>query len=80
MFAFTGQLSSDSYGVFMVDVDAGTIWCYRYVSNKNLLKLVAARDWKYDRYLENFSTEPSPEFIKEELEQQRAAALQAAEP
>ncbi len=75
VFAFTGQLSKDAYGVYMVDVDAGTIWCYRYNAGKNVLQLVAARDWRYDRYLPNHATEPPPEVIKEQLERIRAAAL-----
>lgn len=74
VFAFTGQLSKESYGVFMVDVDAGTIWCYRFSSGKNVLALVAARDWRYDRYLTNWSTEPDIDAIKSILEQQRSAA------
>ena len=28
VFAFTGQLDRDRYGLFMLDVDQGTIWCY----------------------------------------------------
>ncbi len=80
VFAFTGQLSKDSYGVFMVDVDAGTIWCYRYDSVHNMLKFVAARDWRYDRYLKDYSTEPATDFIRRLLEQQREAELQASSP
>jgi hypothetical protein len=81
IFAFTGQMSKDSYGVFMVDVDAGTLWCYRFLAGtKNVLQLVAARDWRYDRYLSNFSTEPPTDFIQLQLEQQRAAALRDTRP
>ena len=76
VFAFNGQLAKDAYGLFMVDVDAGTIWCYRYDANKNILKFVAARDWRYDRYLKDFSTEPTTDFIRQQLEQQRAAEMQ----
>lgn len=76
VFAFTGQLAPDAYGVFMVDVDTGTIWCYRYMAAGNMLKLVAARQWIHDRYLTDYSTEPPTEFIKQLLDQQRANALQ----
>jgi len=27
IYAFTGQLTSKSYGLFMMDVDRGTVWC-----------------------------------------------------
>ena len=80
VFAFTGQLTKGSYGVFMVDVDTGTIWCYEYQSGNRVLKLVAARKWIYDRYLENHSTEPPIDVVEQMLEDQRAAAMQAATP
>jgi hypothetical protein len=78
IFAFTGQLSKDSYGVFMVDVDAGTLWCYRFASGRNALRLVAARDWRFDRYLTEFATDPPIATIKEQLDQQRAAMQNGA--
>ena len=28
VFAFTGPLDRNHYGLFMLDVDQGTIWCY----------------------------------------------------
>ena len=55
IFAFTGQLSANSYGLFMVDVDVMTVWCYEYLSSTKELRLVAARSWMFDRYLENFN-------------------------
>jgi len=78
VFAFTGELTKGTHGVFMVDVDAGTIWCYEFVPGKRKLRLVAARDWRFDRYLENFETEPPPEVIQEILEEQRQAKMNAA--
>lgn len=81
VFAFTGQLTKDSYGVFMVDTDVGTIWCYRYMtSGQNVLKLVAVRDWRYDRYLQDWATEPPVEVIKEQVNQLRSAARGNAPP
>ena len=79
IFAFTGQLSKSTYGVFMVDVDTTTLWCYEVLPAKPLLKLLAARSWKYDRYLENLNGDPemSPEVIEELVEQQRRRKLQS---
>ena len=79
IFAFTGQLSKTSYGVFMVDVDTSTLWCYEVVPTKPLLKLVACRSWKYDRYLEEFNIDPetAPPVIEELVEQQRERRLQS---
>ena len=79
VFAFTGQLSKNTFGVFMVDVDTSTLWCYEVLPSKPLLKLVAARSWKYDRYLEEYNIDPdtAPPIIEEIVEQQRQRRLQS---
>ena len=57
--AFTGQIGRDTHGIIMVDVDLGTLWVYQIKGNK--LALVAARNWAYDRQLQEFNCEaPSP--------------------
>lgn len=58
VFAFTGQLDRDSYGLFMLDVDQGTLWCYEIesVGSERRLRLVAGRSWIYDRYLRDFNS------------------------
>ncbi len=75
IFAFTGPLDRDQYGLFMLDVDQGTIWCYAFdnVGGAGKLRLVAARTWIYDRYLQDFNCAP-PDFrmVQELVSQQRA--------
>ncbi len=76
VFAFTGQLTANTFGVFMVDVDAGTIWCYEYImaGGQKRLRLVTARSWIYDRYLEEYNVDaPSVSDIQRMVEQQRSA-------
>ncbi len=51
--AFTGQIDRDQYGIIMIDVDAGTMWVYQM--KRGQLKLLAARSWMYDRYLEEYN-------------------------
>lgn len=71
VFAFTGQLDKNRYGLFMMDVDSSNVWCYEYLPSTRKLKLVAARSFRFDRYLENYSCdEPSPEQIQEMLREQ----------
>ena len=75
IFAFSGQLTPTSFGVFMVDVDEGTLWCYEYGGGGSAkkLRLVSARSWLFDRYLEDFQCElPSPLEIRDLVEQQRS--------
>lgn len=80
VFAFSGQLSKGSYGVFMVDVDTGTIWAYEYVSGKRCLRLAAARSWRFDRYLENFNTcDLPPAAVEQMVDEQRRERLQFME-
>lgn len=77
IFAFTGQISPNAYGVYMVDVDAGTIWCYECVTIGGVkkLRLVSARSWIFDRYLEDYNgDELSPTEVKELVEQERERA------
>lgn len=80
IYAFTGQLSSKSYGLFMMDVDSGTLWCYEIAKGAQgepHMKLVAARSWISDRYLEEFNVAtPTPSEVRQLVEQQRTARRQ----
>ncbi|MFH1573426.1 MAG: hypothetical protein ABIG68_05550 [Acidobacteriota bacterium] len=80
VFAFSGQLSKSTFGVYVVDVDAMTLWVYEYLPEKGCLRLAAARTWRYDRYLENLNIcGPSPEEIEQLIEKQREYRLQSSE-
>ena len=80
VFAFTGQLSKGSFGLYMVDSDAMTLWVYEYLPQKGCLRLAAARSWRYDRYLENYNAcGLPPDAIEDMIEQQRQYQLQSSE-
>ena len=80
VFAFSGQLSKNSYGIFMIDVDAMTLWAYEYQPQKECLRLAAARTWRYDRYLENHNgCDLPPDAVEKLVEDQRQFRLEAAE-
>ena len=80
VFAFSGQLSKGIYGVYMVDVDAMTLWVYEYLPNKGCLRLAAARTWRYDRYLENHNIcDLPPDIVEQMVEEQRRSRLQSSE-
>lgn len=84
IYAFTGQLDAKDYGVFMLDVDTGTLWCYQMIRGRDSglqLQLVAARSWIFDRYLEEFNVaKPTPGEVQMMVRQQRAAAGAPAGP
>lgn len=73
VFAFPAQLAMNNYGLWMVDVDAGNLWCYEVVPGQGgeKLRLVAARSWIHDRYLEDFNiTGLTPGEVQRLVEQQ----------
>ena len=76
IFAFPAQVGPKEYGVFMMDVDSGTLWCYEVARSRTgepFLKLLAARNWLADRYLDEFNVaEPTPSQVRELIDQQRA--------
>jgi hypothetical protein len=80
VFAFSGQLSKGTYGVYIVDTDAMTIWAYEYLSQKGCLRLVGSRTWRYDRYLENHNIcDLPPEVVERMVEEQRQYRLQSSD-
>lgn len=80
IFAFSGQLSKGTYGVFLVDVDAMTMWVYEYLPQKGCLRLAAARTWRYDRYLENHNLcDLPPDVVEQMVEEQRKYRLRSSE-
>lgn len=76
VFIMPGQFSRDTWGVYMLDVDAQTLAAYTYVPGQRQLQLVAARTYRYDRRLQNFNTAtPSPDEVKELLEREQRRAV-----
>ncbi len=75
VYAFTGQLDHNRYGLFMLDIEQGTIWCYEIdnMDGVRKLRLAAARSWIYDRYLRDFNC-AAPDFraVQQLVAQQRA--------
>jgi hypothetical protein len=70
--AFTGQIDKNTYGIMMIDVDAGTLWVYQYREKNNQLKLLAARNWLFDRYLEEYNSgRPTPSEIAQLISTQQ---------
>ena len=63
--AVTGQITRDSYGIYLVDTGNQTVAIYQYVPSQRLLRLLAARTFAFDVQLDDFNTEPSPREIRE---------------
>jgi DNA mismatch repair ATPase MutS len=72
LFAVAGQVDKDTFGLYLVDLENGTICVYQYLPNVRKLRLMAARSTLYDRKLEEYNTELPPREIKKLVEQARS--------
>src|SRR5436190_24385823 len=56
VFVMPAQFSKDVYGCYLLDVDSQTLAVYRFDPADKQLRLTAARNFRYDRKLANFTT------------------------
>lgn len=54
------QMSTNTWGCYLLDAKAQVICVYQYVPGERLLRLQAARNIAYDRKLGAFNTAPLP--------------------
>lgn len=83
IFAFSGQLDDETYGLYMLDVDRQTVWVYAIEDEQGVqrLRLIAARTFVYDAGLKDFNC-AAPDFraVRELVRmQERAEAINAAD-
>ena len=71
VFAIAGQVTPETYGLYLVDVRRGTICLYQYLPSTRKLRLMAARTFALDRQMENYNTEPDPREIKKLVAEQK---------
>ena len=71
VFVVPCQLDKELWGAYLVDTRSGTIVVYQYNPNSHKLKLVAARSFVYDRYLEDYNTDPPTADIRDLITRMR---------
>ena len=71
VFIMPSQLSRDTWGCYLIDVDRQNLIVYDYQPGTNKLKLRAARSYKYDRNLHDLSTEPPTEEVRRTFEKEQ---------
>ena len=79
VFIVPAQFSPNTYGCYLMDIDTQTLCAYQYFPPDKKLKLVAARNFRYDRRLGNFNTaDPTPQEARQlyDLEQQGNRVLE----
>ncbi len=72
IFMMPAQLGPAAWGLYLMDVDSGTISVYKTTPENNRFRLMAARSFKYDRFLEDFNNEsPRPKEVQKLVEDQQ---------
>jgi hypothetical protein len=72
-FVVPAQFSTTTWGCYLMDVDQQNLCAYQYVPGERQLRLVAARNFRYDRRLGNFNTGgPTPAEVKDLVEKEAA--------
>jgi len=65
VFAVAGQITSDSFGIYLVDTERQTLTVYQWLPSVKKLRLLAARNYRFDLGLDEFNTEPSVREIQQ---------------
>jgi hypothetical protein len=72
IYMMPAQLGPMTSGLYLMDVDSGTICVYKALPESNRFTLMAARSFKYDRFLEDFNNDkPRPKDVQKLIEAQR---------
>lgn len=66
-----GQVTAESYGLYLIDLKAGTISVYQYLAGARKLRLLAVRNFTFDVQLDEYNTEPPVGEIKKLVQQHR---------
>ena len=64
IFVMPAQLSGNTWGCYLIDVDRSTLCCYQFFPGSSELKFVAARNYRYDTQVSSFNTSPTPAEIQ----------------
>src|SRR5207237_4640462 len=70
LFVMPAQLSGNTWGAYLMDIDKGTLCVYQYFPGTKQLQFIASRKFTNDTRLENFNTTPTPSEIVDLVEKQ----------
>lgn len=75
--AVAGQISGETYGLYLFDRRSRIITMYEWVPATRKLRLLAARNTTYDQQLDEYNTEPPPSEIQKLVQQGERLGVQA---
>ncbi|MEA2711929.1 MAG: hypothetical protein QOF78_4530 [Phycisphaerales bacterium] len=73
VFVMPGQFSSNVWGCYIMDVDRQTLCAYTVSGSPPQLRLVASRNFQFDRELKNYNTSPPPAEVQDLIAKEAAA-------
>ncbi len=73
LFVMPAQMSSNIWGCYVMDIDAQTLCGYAMTGSPPELKLVTARNFRFDRQLGALNTMPPPSEVRAMLEKEKAS-------
>jgi hypothetical protein len=71
LYIMPAQISSNIWGCYVMDIDQQTLCGYAMSGSPPELKLVTARNFRYDRQLGALNTVPAPSEVKAMLEKEK---------
>jgi len=76
-----GQVTKDSYGLYLVDLKNRSVCVYQWLPGTRKLRLMAARTFSYDVQLDEYNADkPTPREVKRLVEQQKRLGGEAKAP
>jgi hypothetical protein len=67
-----GQITKDSYGLYLVDTKRQALCVYQWLPGTRKLRLMAARNFNYDVQLDQYNADkPTPGEVKSLVEQNK---------
>jgi hypothetical protein len=73
VFVMPAQFADKLWGCYLLDVDSQTLCAYTFQGNEKTLRLIAARNFRNDRHLGNFNTDPDPRVVGNMLDKEKAS-------
>ena len=71
LYLMPGQLSPNTWGCYIMDVDRQTLMVYAFAPGERQLRFLAAREMTHDRAITNYNTEPAPAEIQSLIQKER---------
>ena len=72
MLVVGGQITKDSYGLYLVDMKRQSLCVYQWLSGTRKLRLMGARTFRYDVQLDEYNAgKPTPRDVKRLVEQNK---------